>query len=84
MTTSPRLPIVFALGSSRDYGARVAGGLGLALSDYEERQFADGERKLRPLVEVCGQEVFVVAALHDEPGHSPRDKLCDLCSSSVR
>jgi ribose-phosphate pyrophosphokinase len=78
MTTSPRLPIVFALGSSRDYGERVAGGLGVGLSDYEERQFADGERKLRPLVEVCGQEVFVVAARHDEPGHSPRDKLCDL------
>src|SRR5919204_6235396 len=78
MVMSTRPSLVFALGSNRDYGERVAGGLGVALSNYEERQFADGERKLRPLVEVCGQEVFVVAALHDEPGHSPRDKLCDL------
>ena len=75
---STQSSLVFALGSSRGYGERVAGGLGLSLSRHEERQFGDGERRLRPGVDVRGREVFVIATLYDEPGHSPGDKLCDL------
>lgn len=78
MMIDHRTPILFALGTSGDYGERVAGGVGLELSPLEERQFADGERKLRPGVDVCGREVFVIASLHGEPGNSPRDKFCDL------
>src|SRR5579884_3770316 len=71
-------PILFALGAGRDYGERVAGGLGLALSDHEEREFADGERKLRPLVDVRRRAAIVVAPLYGEPGRSPRDKLYQI------
>jgi ribose-phosphate pyrophosphokinase len=78
MSADRPTPILFAPGASRDYGERVAGGLGLAPSDHEEHEFADGERKLRPLVDVRRREVIVVAALYGEPGRSPRDKLCDL------
>jgi ribose-phosphate pyrophosphokinase len=73
-----RVPILFALDGCRDYGELVAGGLGLSLSNHVETRFADDERKLQPLVDVRGREVFVISALHSEPGNSPRDKLCNM------
>src|SRR5690606_39258559 len=68
----------FALGASRPLGERVAAGLGLALSDCEERTFEDGEFKERPLVDVRGREVFVIASLHGDATLSASDRLCRL------
>ncbi|HSM10259.1 MAG TPA: ribose-phosphate diphosphokinase [Lysobacter sp.] len=69
---------LFGLGSSRSQAQAIATELGIALSAHEEREFEDGEHKARPLVSVRGADVYVVHALHAEPGQSPNDKLCRL------
>lgn len=70
--------ILFALDGSRDLGERVAGHLGIALGEHEERVFEDGEHKARPLVSVRGRDVFVVHSLYGDPAQSGNDKLCKL------
>jgi ribose-phosphate pyrophosphokinase len=69
---------LFALGSTREFGERVAGWLNLSLSSHEERDFEDGEHKTRPLVNVRGRDVFVIHSLYSDPSHSVNDKLCRL------
>lgn len=69
---------LFALNSSRDFGERVGRHLGIALSEHEERDFEDGEHKARPLVNVRGQDVFVVQSLYGDAQQSVNDKLCRL------
>ena len=69
---------LFSLNTSRDFGERVAKHLGIALSPHEERDFEDGEHKTRPLVNVRGQDVFVIQSLYGEPSASVNDKLCRL------
>jgi ribose-phosphate pyrophosphokinase len=71
-------PMVFALRGTRDYGERVAGHLDLPLAEHEERDFEDGEFKIRPLAEVCRQDVFVLHSLYGAGGQSPSDRLCRL------
>jgi ribose-phosphate pyrophosphokinase len=75
MTAEIRL---FALGETRTFGEAVSRALGIPLDAHEERDFEDGEHKIRPLVNVRGRDVFVVHALHGEPGRSVNDKLCRL------
>ena len=70
--------ILFALGESRQFGARVAHALGVALASHEERAFEDGEHKTRPLVNVRGRDVFVVHSLAGDLDQSANDKLCHL------
>ena len=69
---------LFSLNTSRDFSERVAKHLGIALSHHEERDFEDGEHKTRPLVNVRGQDVFVIQSLYGEPSASVNDKLCRL------
>lgn len=69
---------LFALESSRDFGEKIAQGLGIALSNHEERDFEDGEHKVRPLENVRGRDVFVVQSLHSDSRQSVNDKLCRL------
>lgn len=71
-------PALFALGSSRAYGERVARRLGTSLLAHEERRFPDGERKCRPLQSVRGRRVTVLHSLYGESGESVHDKLCQL------
>jgi ribose-phosphate pyrophosphokinase len=69
---------LFALHGSREFGERVAGHLGVALDDHEERAFEDGEHKARPLVGVRGRDVFVIHSLYGDRDESGNDKLCKL------
>lgn len=69
---------LFALGSSRPFGERIAQVLGVPLADHEERDFEDGEHKIRPLESVRGRDVFVVQSLYSDPEQSVNDKLCRL------
>jgi ribose-phosphate pyrophosphokinase len=69
---------LFAVEGTRDYGERVAQHLELSLGTHEEREFEDGEHKIRPLVEVRRQDVFVVHSLYGDRKQSPNDKLCRL------
>lgn len=76
-TTDCRLQL-FALKGSDALGAAVAEALGCTLSAHEERNFEDGEHKIRPLETVAGSDVYVVHSLHGGPVESPNDKLCRL------
>jgi len=69
---------LFALGESREFGERVAAALGMPLGKHEERNFEDGEHKIRPLENVRGGDVFIIQSLYGEPGKSANDKLCRL------
>jgi ribose-phosphate pyrophosphokinase len=69
---------VFALGRSRELGDKVARHLGIGLSPHDEREFEDGEHKVRPLVSVRGDDVYVIHSLYAEAGQSGHDKLCRL------
>ena len=76
-TTDPSL-LLFALGGSREFGERMARHLGIELAVLEEREFDDGEHKARPMVNVRGQDVFVLHSLYAGEGQSGNDKLCRL------
>lgn len=52
--------------------------LGVPPSPHEERDFEDGEHKIRPLVSVRGQDVYVVQSLHAGPKASANDKIIKL------
>jgi ribose-phosphate pyrophosphokinase len=67
---------VFALNSSRDFGEKVCSYLGIQLSAHEEREFEDGEHKVRPLINVRGKDAFVVQSLYGDSQQSVNDKLC--------
>ena len=71
--------LIFALDrDERGLAEAVAADLDLALAPHEERRFEDGERKLRPLVDPRGEDVYVVHALYGGPDDSPHDKLVSL------
>jgi ribose-phosphate pyrophosphokinase len=69
---------IFAVGASRGFGARVARQLQRELSEHEEREFEDGEHKIRPLVNVRGADVFVIHSLYSDDRQSVNDKLIRL------
>lgn len=70
--------MLFALGTSRAFGTRLSRRLGIALADHEERDFEDGEHKIRPLVNVRGRAVFVLHSLYADDSASVNDKLAKL------
>ena len=70
--------LMFALEPADPFAEALAGALKVAVSPHEERVFPDGERKLRPLVDPRGADVYVVHSLHGGPTDSPHDKLCRL------
>src|SRR5881392_2756624 len=71
-------PLVFALEGSRAFGLAVVRELGLDLAEHEERNFEDGEQKVRPLTGVGGRDVYLIHSLFGEAGHSGNDKLCRM------
>lgn len=70
--------LIFAPKASSDLAARVANALGETLAPSEEREFESGEHKMRPLVDVCNEDVYVVQNLCGDPDASANDKLCRL------
>ena len=71
-------PCLFALHATAKLGAAVAAALDRPLAAHEEREFEDGEHKIRPLEAVRGADVFVLQSLHGEVEQSANDKLCRL------
>lgn len=69
---------IFVPGSDRDFGEKVCAHLGLSPSAHEEREFEDGEHKIRSLVSVRGRDVFVIQSLYGDNRRSVNDKLCRL------
>jgi ribose-phosphate pyrophosphokinase len=70
--------MLFTLETSRPLAGKVSAALGVPLAAHEERDFEDGEHKIRPLVNVRGRHVVVFHSLHGEAGESANDKLCRL------
>jgi ribose-phosphate pyrophosphokinase len=69
---------VFAVAASREFGERVAQVLGQALGAHEEREFEDGEHKIRPLESVRDRDVYVIQSLYSDSAQSANDKLCRM------
>lgn len=70
--------LIFCLDSDNQFGRSLAEALEQPLSPHEFRRFADGESKLRPLVDPRGADAYVVHSLHGDRVDSPNDKLCRL------
>jgi ribose-phosphate pyrophosphokinase len=73
--SSPRAPVLFSLQSGRPLLERICAQLGLPPAPLEERDFEDGEHKLRPLESVRGRDVYVVESLAADAARSVDDKL---------
>lgn len=69
---------LFGLGASRPQAQAIATALGVAPAMLEEREFEDGEHKVRPLESVHGADVYVVHSLYGDDEQSGHDKLCRL------
>jgi ribose-phosphate pyrophosphokinase len=69
-------PVVFGLHGSEVLAREIGQHLGVAVSPHEERDFEDGEHKIRPLRNVRGRDVFLVQSLHGDDRQSVNDKLC--------
>jgi ribose-phosphate pyrophosphokinase len=69
---------LFALNATREFGQEVARALGIELAAHEEREFEDGEHKVRSLVDVRGHDCFVIQSTHGDAGQSGEDKLMRL------
>jgi ribose-phosphate pyrophosphokinase len=66
---------LFAIEDSRAFGEQVAAHCGLKLAEHEERDFEDGEHKIRPLENVRGRDVYVIQSLYTDSHHTVNDKL---------
>ncbi|WP_346838342.1 ribose-phosphate diphosphokinase [Microbulbifer sp. SAOS-129_SWC] len=69
---------LFSLDAGAALAGRVAAALGLPLAAHEERDFVDGEHKLRPLDDVEGADVYLVQSLYSDVDSSVDDKLVRL------
>ncbi|MGV3741419.1 MAG: ribose-phosphate diphosphokinase [Burkholderiaceae bacterium] len=69
---------LFALKGSDEFGQSIARHLGLPLALHEEREFADGEHKSRPMENVRNKDVYIVHSLHSDARQSCNDKLCRM------
>lgn len=69
---------VFSLVTGRPLVERICRLLGVEPGRHEERDFEDGEHKIRPLESVRGRDVYVVESLHGDRALSVNDKLVRL------
>jgi ribose-phosphate pyrophosphokinase len=66
---------VFSLEDGQPLLERICGHLGIAPGRHEEREFEDGEHKIRPLESVRGRDVYVVESLYGDGLLSVNDRL---------
>lgn len=69
---------LFALEPAAAIGQRVAQLLEIPLRAYEEREFEDGEHKIRSLESVRNRSVYVLQSLCGDAAQSVNDRLCRL------
>ena len=68
--------LIFALEPSKAFGSMVAEAIGGTLSAHEERDFSEGEHKIRSLVDVRNKDIFIIYSLYGDPQLTVNDKLC--------
>jgi ribose-phosphate pyrophosphokinase len=66
---------LFALNRGQALLERICARLELIPARHEEREFEDGEHKIRPLTPVRGRDVYLVQSLYGEAGFSVNDAL---------
>ncbi|WP_193163529.1 ribose-phosphate diphosphokinase [Microbulbifer hainanensis] len=66
---------LFSLDAGAAFAGRVAAALGEPLAAHEERNFIDGEHKLRPLDDVEGADVYFVQSLYGDDYASVDERL---------
>jgi ribose-phosphate pyrophosphokinase len=71
-------PVLFALGDSAVLGEAASRRLGVLLAAHEEREFEDGEHKLRPLQSVRGRDVYVLQNLAGDEHQRADERLVRL------
>lgn len=76
--TAQTRPVLFLLGGSQELATDIAKRLGCSIAPHEERDFEDGEHKIRPLASVRNQDVYVIENLASSAEESVNDKLCKL------
>jgi len=69
---------VFVPQAGREFGDQVCAHLGVSPAPHEERDFEDGEHKMRPLQSVRSKDVYVIQSLYGDSRQSVNDKLCRL------
>ena len=69
---------LFALEGSLELGRGIANAMDTVLDAHEERNFEDGEHKIRPLINVRDEDAYVIHSLHATKHQSVNDKLCKL------
>lgn len=67
---------IFSLDTGKDFAQQVSAHMGLSLSKHEEREFEDGEHKIRPLESVRGKDAYLIQSLFSDEKMSVNDKLC--------
>jgi ribose-phosphate pyrophosphokinase len=70
--------LVFAPQTSRAMAERVVGELHIALGASEEREFENGEHKMRTLINVRDRDVYVIGLLCGDAATSSNDRLARL------
>lgn len=71
-------PVIFSLDADRAFSDSVASELGTCQGAHEERDFSDGEHKIRPLENVRGRDVYLVQSLYSDGQYGVNDKLVRL------
>lgn len=69
---------LFSLHSGADFAGQVAARLDIPLAEHEERDFEDGEHKIRPLESVRHRDVYLVQSLYGDEQLSLNDRLVRL------
>jgi ribose-phosphate pyrophosphokinase len=69
---------LYSLDYQSQFANALAIGLNGSITKHEERNFEDGEHKLRTLSDPRGTDVYVVCSLHGDTQRSPDDKLVRL------
>lgn len=69
---------LFSLDSGHGFAERVAAHLHMEVGQHEEREFEDGEHKIRLLQTVRDRDVYVVQSLYSDAGHTLNEKLIRL------
>jgi len=69
---------IFSLNSGKQYAEDVARDLEMHVTSHEEREFEDGEHKIRSLESIRGKEIYIIQSLFSDDKMSVNDKLCRL------
>ncbi|MDO8652852.1 MAG: ribose-phosphate diphosphokinase [Undibacterium sp.] len=72
------MKLLYSLDPQSSFAKNLAACLNRSIAAHEERNFDDGEHKLRSLSDPRGADAYVICSLHGDAQRSPDDKLVRL------